>query len=176
MIFDIEQIREEGTNLNVLEPKEHFGIDSSECVLTADVKVQGKLVKTDLEILFKGSLNTELSVACSRCLSDFICVVKSVLRVHFIPRSENNSMANEIELTELDVEQEYYEGGQIDLSNAARDLILLSLPQVILCQQDCLGLCPDCGINLNNNKCECKNEGSFDPRFSILQKLKDKLK
>lgn len=176
MIFDIEQISEEGLKFDVLEAKEHFDIDTSDCVLTKDVKIQGNLEKTSQEVLCRGSLETELSVTCSRCLSDFSFVVKGQLNVHFIPRVENNNLAHEIELTELDVEQEFYEENQIDLSSPVRDLILLSLPQVMLCQQDCAGLCPDCGINLNENKCDCKNEGSLDPRLAVLQQLKDKLK
>jgi uncharacterized protein len=109
-------------------------------------------------------------------LSDFSFVVKSQLMVHFIPRIENNKLAHEIELSELDVEQEFYEEGRIDLFSPARDLILLSLPQVILCRQDCAGLCPVCGTNLNENKCGCENEGSYDPRLAVLEQLKDKLK
>ena len=176
MIFDIERISEEGLNFDVLEPKEHFKIESSDCVLKEDVKIQGKLEKTGPEILCNGSLKTELSVTCSRCLSNFSFVVKGQLKVHFIPKVESSTLAHEIELTELDVEQEFYEGDQIDLSSPARDLILLSLPQIVLCQKDCAGLCPDCGIKLNENKCDCKNEGSFDPRLAVLQQLKDKLK
>jgi uncharacterized protein len=176
MIFVIEHIHEEGLDFDILEPKEHFNIDSMDCVLAESVKVQGTLERTGLEILCKGSLETGLSVTCTRCLSIFSFVVKSELKVHFIPRADNNKLAHEIELTELDVEQEFYEEGRVDLSNSARDLILLSLPQVILCRKDCAGLCPECGSNLNTNKCDCKNEGSYDPRLAVLQRLKDKLK
>ena len=176
MIFVIEHIDEEGQDFDILEPKERFNIDSPDCVLAEGVKVQGTLERTGLEVLCKGSLETGLSVTCTRCLCDFSFVVKGQLKVHFIPRVENNKPAHEIELTELDVEQEFYEEGQIDLSGPVRDLILLSLPQVILCRQDCAGLCPECGINLNENKCDCKNEGSYDPRLAVLQQLKDKLK
>ena len=176
MIFVVDHINEEGLDFDILEPKERFNIDSSGCVLAEGVKVQGTLERTGLEILCKGSLETGLSVTCTRCLSDFSFVVKSELKVHFIPRTDNKKLAHEIELTELDVEQEFYEEGRVDLSNPARDLILLSLPQVILCRQDCEGLCPKCGTNLNVNKCDCKNEGSYDPRLAVLQQLKDKLK
>ena len=176
MIFVIEQIHEEGLSFDILVPKECFDLDSTDCVLAEGVKVQGTLERTGLEILCKGSLETGLSVTCTRCLSDFSFVVKSELKVHFIPRTDNNKLAHEIELTELDVEQEFYEEGRVDLSSPARDLILLSLPQVILCRQDCDGLCPKCGTNLNVNKCDCKNEGSYDPRLAVLQQLKDKLK
>ena len=176
MIFVVDHINEEGLDFDILEPKERFNIDSTGCVLAEDVKVQGTLESIGLEILCKGSLETGLSVTCTRCLSDFSFVVKSELKVQFIPRNDNIKLAHEIELTELDVEQEFYEEGRVDLSSPARDLILLSLPQVILCRQDCKGLCPECGTNLNVNKCDCKNEGSYDPRLAVLQQLKDKLK
>jgi uncharacterized protein len=175
MIFVVDHINEEGMDFDILEPKERFNIDSTGCVLAEGVKVQGTLERTGLEILCKGSLETGLSVTCTRCLSDFSFVVKSELKVHFIPRTNNNKLAHEIELTELDVEQEFYEEGRVDLSSPVRDLILLSLPQVILCRQNCAGLCPECGSNLNTDKCDCKNEGSYDPRLAVLQRLKDKL-
>ncbi len=174
MIFDIEEIYEEGLNFDVLEPKEHFNID--DCVLTEDVKVQGKLEKSGQEVLCQGSLQTGLSVTCTRCLGDFSFAVKAKLSVHFIPGVGNEQLAGEIELTGLDVEQDYYEEGRIDLSPPVRDLILLSLPQVILCRENCAGLCPQCGTNLNESKCGCKNEESCDPRLAVLEQLKDKLK
>ena len=176
MIFVIEHIHEEGLDFDILVPKERFDIDSTDCVLAEGVKVQGTLERTGQEVLCKGNLETRLSVQCNRCLSVFSFVVNSQLKVIFIPMNENNKLAHEIELSELDVEQEFYEEGRIDLSSPARDLILLSLPQVILCRQNCEGLCPECGTNLNVNKCDCKNEGSYDPRLAVLQQLKDKLK
>ncbi len=47
--------------------------------------------------------------------------------------------------------------------------IFLSLPTKILCSDDCAGLCPDCGKNLNTGACNCKKE--IDPRLAILQQL-----
>ncbi len=176
MIFDIGEIYEEGLNFEVLEPKGCFSIDSPDCVLTEDVKVQGRLEKSDQEILCRGSLRTGLSATCTRCLGDFNFLVTARLNVHFVPRVENSNSADEIELTGLDVEREFYEEGRVDLSYPVRDLILLSLPQIILCREDCAGLCPQCGINLNENKCGCKNEESCHPQLAVLQQLKDKLK
>ena len=174
MIFDIEQIYEEGLDFEILEPKEHFNLESGS--LTEDVKIQGRLEKSGSEVLCQGRVQTGLSVTCARCLEGFNFAVNGKLKVHFIPRVENNNLPDEIELTDLDVEQEFYGEGQIDLSCSVRDLILLSLPQVVLCREDCAGLCSECGANLNENNCGCEKEGSFDPRLAVLQQLKDKLK
>jgi uncharacterized protein len=176
MIFKIDEIYGEGLDFEVLESKHNFDIDSPDCSLTQSVKVQGKLEKTGPEILCQGLLETGLSVACSRCLANFDFSVKNKLKVHFIPGVEGSKPGNEIELTDLDVEQEFYEEGQINLSSSVRDLILLSLPQIRLCRKDCAGLCPQCGTNLNENDCGCEKHESCDPRLAVLQQLKDKLK
>jgi uncharacterized protein len=176
MIFKIDEIYGEALDFEVLEEKQHFDIDSPDCCLTEDIKVQGKLEKTGQEVLCQGLLETGLSVECSRCLANFSFSVKSKLKVHFIPRVESVKPGNEIELTDLDVEQDYYEEAQINLSSSVRDLILLSLPQIRLCKEDCAGLCPQCGINLNENNCGCDKEEACDPRLAVLQQLKDKLK
>ena len=176
MIFKIDEIYGEGLDFEVLESKQHFDIDSPDCKLTEDVKVQGKLEKTGQEILCNGLLETGLSVTCSRCLGDFSFTVKSKLQVHFLPPVKDAKLANEIELNVLDFEQEFYEEGQINLSSPVRDLILLSLPQIRLCKENCAGLCPQCGANLNEKDCGCVKQESCDPRLAVLQQLKDKLK
>jgi uncharacterized protein len=176
MIFKIDEIYGEGLDFEVLETKKQFNIDSPDCSLTEDVKVQGRLEISGQEVLCQGLMETGLSVECSRCLRNFNFSVKSKLKVHFIPRSKTSKMGKEVELTELDVEQEFYEEGQINMAPPIRDLILLSLPQIRLCDKNCEGLCSQCGTNLNENNCGCNKGESCDPRLAVLQKLKDKLK
>lgn len=65
------------------------------------------------------------------------------------------------------------DNGQIDLGPIAREYLLLDVPMNPLCKPDCLGLCPQCGNNLNQKKCSHK-EDNIDPRFSKLQELLDK--
>ncbi len=176
MIFEIDKIDETGQSFEVLASKQSFHLDSPDCVLAQDVKVQGTLEKMGAEILCEGLLETGLLVTCTRCLTGFNFPVKAKLKVHFIAKVENGRMGNEVELTELDFEQEFYEEGRIDLSCPVRDLILLSLTQVRLCREDCSGLCSQCGGNLNEKHCACNKEKPCDPRLAVLQKLKDKLK
>ncbi len=176
MIFEIEEIHSEGLSFEVLEPNERFCIDSSDCFLTEGVKIRGKLEKSGAEVICQAWLETSLSVVCTRCLVSFDFPVKGKLCVYFKPRPKNHNLRNEVELSVSQIEQEYYEEGRIDISNPSRDLILLSLPQVTLCRENCAGLCPQCGINLNESNCDCKVEGFCDPRLAVLEKLKDKMK
>jgi len=58
----------------------------------------------------------------------------------------------------------------LDLAPLARDAILLDLPLAPLCREDCAGLCPYCGIDLNDETCDC--QGPVDPRWATLDELR----
>jgi len=176
MIFEIEKIPEEGLNFDVLEGKEHFEIDHSDCVLTDAVKVCGKLTKIEREVCFTGYVEAPILVTCTRCLKQFPLLVKNKLQAHFVPREKQSSSGSEVEISETDIEKEIYKEDRIDLHGPIRDQILLEVPLILLCQENCKGICPECGSDRNSDPCKCENDGDIDPRFAVLQKLKDKLK
>ncbi len=66
---------------------------------------------------------------------------------------------------------ETYSGEKIDLSEFLKEQIVLSLPYKLLCKEDCKGLCPKCGTNLNIEKCNCKNNWE-DSKFAVLRNIK----
>jgi uncharacterized protein len=168
MIFEIEEIPEGGLSIDVLEGKEHFEIDQSDCALTDAVKVRGKLTRIELEVCFSGDLEASLLVTCTRCLKLFPLQVKNRVRIHFVPREKESSPGSEVEIKETDIEQELYEEDRIDLHGPIRDQILLDVPLI--------RLCPECGNDRNSDPCGCENDGQIDPRFTVLQKLKEKMK
>jgi uncharacterized protein len=176
MFFDIEEIPEGGLNFDVLERKEHFGIDQSDCTLKDDIKVCGKLTKIEREVCFAGYVEASLMVICTRCLKQFPLQVKNKVQAHFVPLSKQSSPGSEVEISETDIEKEIYEEDRIDLHGPIRDQILLEVPLILLCQEYCKGICPECGSDRNSDPCKCKNDGEIDPRFAVLQKLKEKLK
>jgi uncharacterized protein len=61
-------------------------------------------------------------------------------------------------------------GGSIDLSEVIREQMILAIPEVVLCKEDCEGLCDKCGKNLNLLNCKCK-EDEIDPRWAALKNL-----
>jgi uncharacterized protein len=78
-----------------------------------------------------------------------------------------DSKAGEHAITEDETEIGYYEESGLLLEDAVREQVLLALPGRILCQQDCKGLCPHCGINRNLSTCECA-DALANPRFAKL--------
>ena len=71
-----------------------------------------------------------------------------------------------------DLRSPYLDEGQLDLKAWARDALALSLPTQIVCREDCLGLCPVCGENLNEAGAEHAHEPEPDPRWAALRELK----
>ena len=74
-----------------------------------------------------------------------------------------------------DTEIGYYQDGGLVLEDVLREQVLLSLPAKTLCRQDCKGLCPRCGRNLNAEVCICEGAPS-DPRWSALADLRSRMK
>ena len=72
-----------------------------------------------------------------------------------------------------DVDFAPFEGDEIDLGELFREQILLAIPMTPLCREECKGLCPVCGADLNAGECSCER-GEIDPRWSALADLKDK--
>jgi uncharacterized protein len=69
-----------------------------------------------------------------------------------------------------DLETSYYRGDQIDLKELLREQFYLALPMKPLCREDCHGLCPQCGTNLNTGTCACTPVWE-DPRLAPLKGL-----
>jgi uncharacterized protein len=70
-----------------------------------------------------------------------------------------------------DLELSVYQGEEVDLSPLIREQVLLALVDRPLCREDCRGLCPRCGVNLNERECGCVAETPA-PRLAVLRTLK----
>ena len=71
-----------------------------------------------------------------------------------------------------ELDSPYVEGEVVDVAAWTRDALALALPAHILCRHACLGLCPECGIDLNNAGPEHHHEKAPDPRWAALSELK----
>ena len=67
---------------------------------------------------------------------------------------------------------EMLENGEVDVGDLAYTAFLLAMDTKHLCSEDCKGLCPGCGVNLNREPCRCKKQ--VDPRWAALEQLLDK--
>jgi len=74
-----------------------------------------------------------------------------------------------------DLDCEYLNGDAFDITGMARDALIELLPATILCREDCAGLCPTCGADLNAGPCGCPPPPS-DSRWAALQEIAERLR
>ena len=113
-----------------------------------------------------GHLSGEIVFACSRCLQE----VKQSIRVPFQEAFSQDKQFDD-ESNEDDVF--YIADKEFEIDPYPEATFLLDIPFVALCKEDCQGLCPQCGVNRNEESCACKTE-RIDPRLADLQKFFDK--
>ncbi|QAY65565.1 YceD family protein [Paenibacillus protaetiae] len=118
-------------------------------------------------ITVEGELKIDLVMACSRCLND---APEHIV----IPIFETLKPASGKAEAETDEEEDddviIVEEDKIDLKPLVEEVLLLYLPRIPLCDNDCKGLCPNCGQNLNERQCGCSTD-KIDPRFAALKDL-----
>ncbi len=125
------------------------------------------------DIRITGDLDTSVESDCARCLEPAVQQVKRTFDLLYRPLGSDAGRA-ELSVTAAEAEIGYYEGEGLLLEDALREQVLLDLPLKVMCREDCKGLCPHCGTNLNNNQCSC-GEPLEDPRWSALKELRSKL-
>jgi uncharacterized protein len=119
------------------------------------------------EVDVAGSLQLDAELVCSRCLS----LSKQTLTIPFHERFTEANELNQEEDEEEDEIVHFVKEDQVDLAPYVDENVLLALPYVPLCDEQCRGLCPECGHNLNEAQCECKVE-RIDPRLAGLADFK----
>jgi len=122
--------------------------------------VQGevRLMRTNRGILAKGKLHTEVEITCSRCLGLFSCPMSLDIEEEYFPTTDVVSGAGLPLPEELGcfIIDEHH---GLDLTEAICQYILLAVPMKPLCREDCAGLCPMCGHDLNQGPCGCLPQG-----------------
>ncbi len=121
------------------------------------------------ELFFEGGLHASTTAVCARCAEEFAAPSDRDFRFILAPKSVG--FDEDKNLRDEDLEFSLYDGDQIDLSPLIREQFLLSLPTRPLCREDCRGLCPKCGINLNHAQCSCSEERGH-PGLAALRNLK----
>jgi uncharacterized protein len=145
--------------------------------LLGDVTFDGVLQKKDHRFRLKGRVQATLEQTCGRCAEPFAWPVDAEIDLTYVPQPEHATPTGhgtradaEIELNEEDLTTAYYRDHVLDLGEMLREQFYLAMPMRPLCKEDCQGLCPHCGTNLNVATCNCDVRWQ-DPRLAGLQSL-----
>jgi len=177
-VIDFETIDENGPqsyrasfeiNANDLGCEEVVGLGT----VAIDTNVQAGDLEG--EYIAEGNVAFTADLTCSRCAEPYPFANPSAFHVTFRPRPEALPDNEEVEITteeELDVE--FYSEPVIPLRELALEQVRLSIPMKPLCDENCLGLCPTCGVNRTREECSC-DEPVVDARWGALKDLREEL-
>ena len=140
--------------------------------IVAPVELEFDIHKDKDKFRLVGRVRGELELTCSRCVEPYRFPIDAQFDQRYLPSSQASTEA-EREVEEDDLETSYYADDEIDLSQLMREQFYLALPMKPLCQEECKGLCAQCGTNLNTGSCECAPVWE-DPRLAALKTIRGK--
>lgn len=115
-------------------------------------------------VMIEGTTNISLTLFCSRCLKKLIYPMELSIE------KEVDFNLSEDERTEGLDETNFIIGYNLDVDTLINDEILIGFPMKLLCSEDCKGLCKNCGVNLNEETCDC-DTSVLDPRMSVIRDI-----
>ena len=155
MLIDVKYLADKKENFNF---SESFELPRGDYMMKVSAVVTGNVYRQGTDYIVDGKVKTVLNLNCDLCLSAFETKLDFDLTEIF---SENPDSDEEIwELSDK----------TIDLKPAVIANIILNMPMQVLCSDDCKGLCPKCGHNLNDGDCGC-DRGYVNPQFEKLLNL-----
>jgi len=168
-------LEEEAKTLAYEEPTEplnadlvHGGVVDFELHRPAAVTLQ--YYRSGEELFFHGHLSSHVIGHCARCLEEYGFDLDKDFALVLLPRPKSVG-TDEEEIGKDEVDVAYYDADLVDIAPMVLEQLILALPTRPLCDDDCKGLCPQCGANLNNNPCSC-TVPTGDLRLAILKKIK----
>ena len=167
MILKLHGLRNRGPVETTAEKSAvDFNLDENEFHRPVNVRV---ILQDNGDIVDgKVSIATMSRKTCDRCTEEFDRTHLIDLDLIFIPEQHRD-------WTSMDDAVFYHpDNPVVDITNNIHDALMLDSPLKILCKEDCRGICPGCGNDLNKSECSCSSKPA-DPRFAALEELKNKL-
>lgn len=135
MHIKVREIPPQGLEIRKQLPPEELGLTDQEFKCLSPVGIAVRLEKVGTTVIANVKLDGSFAAECGRCLEPVTKQVKRSCDLDY----------------EIDSRTE-----EIDLGEDIRQEIIMSLPAAVVCKEDCRGLCPGCGANLNTEICKCK--------------------
>lgn len=141
---------------------EELGAVHEDYTFEGSIEVRGEFSATGRGYRISGKISCVKSFVCDRCLEQ-----SSQQQVHEFDEEYQQRGSG---YREDDLDVNYFDGDQVDISPMIRDMLLSDQPLNNICNADCRGLCLKCGANLNHGDCGC-DRTVIDPRLAALQQL-----
>jgi len=150
MKINLQKLSEEGEQFDIQEPASILEYKEEGVIFSLPINVSVFVSRSEDTLLINGKVFTTIGLTCSRCTEVF---------------------DRKIESNDFNISLEVADKKEVDITEEIREEILLLIPVKPLCCEDCKGMCPKCGQNLNEKKCKC-DLSKEDDRWSGLNKIK----
>lgn len=160
--------REGSLEIRAEIPSDDSSWEGTELQFSSPLSVSGRAQAVSSgEVVVRLRLQGVLKQECRRCLEPVSVSIDEDVDLVFAPVDEGEESAED--------QVRPLPSGMVDLdlNGPIREEIILSQSLLVLCRADCRGLCPQCGSNLNEDRCQCTTEEE-DPRWDVLRALNDK--
>lgn len=146
---------------------------SSNFRISEPLECEIEFFRDEKSVHLKGEINSQVVLVCVKCLDEFGFTIRKDFSTVLFNSPAFSRHIEENELTPETINEEFLEDGLLDLENVIMEELLLNVPDYPRCNENCRGLCPECGTNLNYGQCDCskdKNIGQFDGLKNLLQR------
>lgn len=174
LTLKLDDIPDEGLELKWKEERADLSsylesLSEIDFLFESPLQSEAKIRKAGQSVLIRGEVQAVLQLRCARCLKEFSYPLASSFDLALHPL-KGTGFTKDTELSENELESNFFEGGEIHLSEIACEQIFLEIPIQPLCQEACKGICPNCGKDLNLSACNCL-EKDVETGFNALKKL-----
>jgi len=170
MIIDLAKLGNGYKAIDLDLLPDQIGLDADGAAIDGPVHLTGEIDRAGSRTRVRGTITGELRLDCTRCLEPMPKTLDVPFEAVFIDSDEGEA-ASDREIGEAELVESLAAGGTLDIAEVVREQILLELPEQVFCKDDCKGLCPKCGGNLNLIDCNCEND-EIDPRWAALKNMK----
>jgi uncharacterized protein len=170
VIIRVPDLKEEVRQLEFFEPAASLNArinanpGSNDQHFAKDLAVVAEIYRSERDVHFAGRVEGEVEANCARCLEEFERPLEREFRFVILPRPAADDDDND------DEGVDHYSGDELDLGPLVTEQALLALELLPLCSEDCRGLCPKCGANLNREACSCDSK-TGGPKLGHLFKV-----
>jgi uncharacterized protein len=166
LVFDIRSVGAKAVQVDAqLSPNDPVW-QQGDPVPAEPLRVTGRLSSAGSgRFYWHGKLSGDVTVPCRRCLADATVHVQD--ESHVIFAEEGSEEAEDPDVYVLDERS-----NQLDLRPVVREQWMLNVPAYAVCREQCKGLCPTCGNDLNNGPCDCP--AARDSRWDALRRVQSK--
>ena len=170
MIISLDKLNRRETDkldLNFSQKIDTINYCDNSYKLTSPINVNGKVSNTNKGLYLDIDVDFTILDNCARCLDEVEVPIEYSIEGFLVKEG-----FDEDEFEEDDAF--IYDGQELNLVDIIEQTLDFNIPARILCNEDCQGLCHECGANLNKQECSCSEDANdeeiIDPRFA---KLKD---